>query len=220
MNSIVALPIAAAVPTSSPLLASGAPDRRAMYAYASWLFMERRILCREIWPHLGAEAERFDWADNAGYYWHCEGPGSWKDKPQPSSRAAGILDMVGVDWRTPDERQDCGLDHTDTGERPDLPSGWPRVDAELEQASTNIAIMSLALKGLRDDHADCEQIRESWQSSVDLLGEKRSRSWDGIRAKASAIKSLTDEDAIAAIAKSLASDIIVRTKPTRESTTF
>ena len=73
MNSIVALPIAAAMPTSSPLLAGGGPDRRAMHAYASWLFMERRILCRELWPHVGTEAERFDWQDNAGAYWHFEG---------------------------------------------------------------------------------------------------------------------------------------------------
>ncbi len=62
-----------------------------------------------------------------------------------------------------------------------------------------------------------ERIRESWQNSVDLLERKKARSWDGIWAKATAIKILTDEDAIAAIAKSLAIDIIERASGTRES---
>jgi hypothetical protein len=50
MNSLVALPIAASVPISSPDLqtTSPRPDRRALEAYASWLFMERRLLCNEL----------------------------------------------------------------------------------------------------------------------------------------------------------------------------
>jgi hypothetical protein len=77
-------------PVSSPLHADS-PDRRALEAYASWLFMERRILCGELWPHMGAEAERYDWHDNAGAGWHFRGETDWRDLPQPSTRAASVL---------------------------------------------------------------------------------------------------------------------------------
>jgi hypothetical protein len=233
MNSIVALPIAAAMPTSSPLLAGGGPDRRAMHAYASWLFMERRILCRELWPHVGTEAERFDWQDNAGAYWHCEGPGSWRDKPQPSSRAAAVLDMAGVDWRnmagvdwrTPDERYDCGLNHTDTGERPEYPPAWPHVDHELSEASGRLGINGLAKRALFEkfgdaayDREDYCQIDADFMKCLNVLENVKAKSWNGIWTKAAAIRNADDESAIAAIAKSLASDILEKASVTREST--
>src|ERR1700680_1481845 len=67
---------AAALATTAPAMTSTrATDRRALEAYASWLFMERRILCGELWPQMGADAERWDFADNAGYGWHFRGRG-------------------------------------------------------------------------------------------------------------------------------------------------
>ena len=57
MNTMVALPLVAASPVASPLR-DLTPDRRALEVYASWLFMEQRILCGELWPHMGAEAEK------------------------------------------------------------------------------------------------------------------------------------------------------------------
>jgi hypothetical protein len=135
MNSIVALPIAAALPVAAPAMLakaiSSATDRRALEAYASWLFMERRILCGELWPDEGAQAERYDWHDNAGAGWHLRGRGdvAWNEGPQPSSRAAAVLDLVGVDWRQP--KENLGLNHADTGARPALPPGWPERDGEL-----------------------------------------------------------------------------------------
>ncbi len=128
MNSMVALPIAAAVPVAAPAMSlapSAGTDRRALEAYASWLLMERRILCGELWPHMGAKAEDYDWFDNAGHGWHFHGDGDWRDLPQPSSRAAAVLDLVGVDWRQP--KRDMGLNHEDTSDRPELPPGWPAV---------------------------------------------------------------------------------------------
>ena len=135
MNSLVALPIAAALPVAAPAMISTSSilstDRRALEAYASWLFMERRILCGELWPHMGAEAERYDWHDNAGAGWHFRGRGdfAWDEGPQPSSRAAAVLDLAGVDWRQP--KRDLGLNHEDSGERPPLPAGWPHPDGLL-----------------------------------------------------------------------------------------
>ncbi|MGY8705131.1 hypothetical protein RAD16_05230 [Bradyrhizobium sp. 18BD] len=141
MNKLVAVSIAAATPVPSSSIASNEddPELRAARAYASWLFYERRLLCRELWPHMGATAEKFVWADNAGADWHFSGRGelAWDEGPQPSSRAAAVLDLVGIDWRKP--KDDLGLDHSDTGERPALPAGWPNVDPVIELSRRAIA---------------------------------------------------------------------------------
>jgi hypothetical protein len=136
MNSIVALPLIAS-PISTPAMA-GTSDRRALEAYASWLFMERRILCGELWPDMGARAERYDYYLNAGAGWHFRGDGDWRDLPQPSTRAAAVLDLVGVDWRQP--KDDRGITHEDSGYRPELPPGWPAVhpDAQLLEMQEKI----------------------------------------------------------------------------------
>lgn len=134
MNSIVALPIAGAarangivptLPGRGAASTAKSPDA-ALHAYAAWLHMERRILCMEIWPHLGTVAEKVVWADNVGFDWHFSGRGgqTWDEGPQPSARAQAVLDLVGVDWRQP--REGLGLRHEDNGERPALPTNWPQ----------------------------------------------------------------------------------------------
>jgi hypothetical protein len=144
MNSLVAIPLAG-LPTVTPSFA-GTLDRRAPEAYASWLFMERRILCGELWPDEGAKAERYDWNDNAGSGWHLRGRGdlAWNEGPQPSSRAATILDLVGVDWRQP--KRDMGLNHEDSGKRPPLPARWPEVDGELTAAYEEIVSLDAKIE--------------------------------------------------------------------------
>ncbi|MBR1249198.1 hypothetical protein JQ609_20000 [Bradyrhizobium sp. AUGA SZCCT0169] len=126
MNSIVSLPIVAAVPTAAPAMLASAPvtDRRALEAYASWLFYERRLLCGELWPDW-ENAERFV-GSNSGAHWHFRGDGDWRDLPQPSTRAATVLSLVGVDWK--DDRES---NHEETGNPPRRPPGWPKIDAEL-----------------------------------------------------------------------------------------
>jgi hypothetical protein len=151
MNSIVILPMTAAARANGivPMLpgrgaasTAKSPDA-ALHAYAAWLHMERRILCGEIWPHMGTEAERYTWMDNAGADWHFRGRGdlAWNEGQQPSARAASVLDLVGVDWRKP--REDLGLNHTDSGHRPELPAGWPnQIDPVIELAKETIAAWS------------------------------------------------------------------------------
>ena len=81
---------------------SSPPDRRALEAYATWLFYERRLLCLELYPELGMDADKFIAANNAGSLWHFhrEGDGrGWRELPQPSTRATAVLDLVGCDWR-------------------------------------------------------------------------------------------------------------------------
>src|ERR1700682_2770632 len=89
----------ATIPPASAVAAPSLTDRRALEAYASWLFMERRILCGELWPQMGAEAERYVSQGNAGADWHFRGDGDWRDLPQPSTRAAAVLALVSVGWK-------------------------------------------------------------------------------------------------------------------------
>jgi hypothetical protein len=73
---------------------------------------------------MGTEAERYTWMDNTGAHWHFSARGNlgWNEGPQPSSRAAAVLDLVGVNWRQP--REDLGLNHDDNGLRPE--ESWRR----------------------------------------------------------------------------------------------
>ncbi|WP_426443040.1 hypothetical protein [Bradyrhizobium genosp. P] len=168
----MAVPTVAIAPTTAlAALAAVAPDRRAAHAYAAWLHMERRILRSELWPDLGTMAEMFVSFDNAGANWHLRHD-DWKSDPQPSSRAAAVLDLVGVDWRSDD-----GKDHVDSGRRPPLPGGWPRVDAELIELAAKIEplIQEFYARhfewGLRSAEVDAElderfgeDARTSWTS--------------------------------------------------------
>jgi len=69
---------------------------------------------------MGAEAERYDWRDNAGAGWHFRGDGDRRGLPQPSSRATVVPDLVGLDWRQP--KRHIGLNHDGNGARPPLPA--------------------------------------------------------------------------------------------------
>jgi hypothetical protein len=220
MNSIVALPIAAAVPVASPAMSSAQPpdtDRRALEAYASWLFMERRILCGELWPHIGAKAERYDLYDNAGAGWHFRGDGDWRDLPQPSSRAAAVLDLVEVDWRQP--KEDLGLNHDDNGARPPLPARWPEVDGELTDAYEQIvsldAKISVFCDTISDDdretHQGYQDAEDARFEAIDRLIEIPARTWKGIKAKASALNMrqiLDDPERSRGLGESLADDVL------------
>jgi hypothetical protein len=220
MNSIVALPIAAAVPVASPeMTRSPAPDtdRRALEAYASWLFMERRILCGELWPHMGAAAERYDWFDNAGHGWHWRGDLAWDEGPQPSSRAAVVLDLIGVDWRQP--KRDMGLNHDDNGARPPLPARWPEVDGELTGAYEQIVSLDAKISEFCDTISDDDRYthhgylaaEDARFEAIDRLIELPARSWKGIKAKASALNMrqiLDDTERARGLGESLADDVL------------
>lgn len=42
----------------------------ALINYASWLFMERRMVCRELYPQMGARSDRFVLSANAAEKFH------------------------------------------------------------------------------------------------------------------------------------------------------
>ena len=89
--TLIGNPTAAAVPVSNDLLAS----------YDQWLFYERRFLVREQYRHLGHDMvramERAVPVNTAADGFHFPREGSWRDVPDPSTRAAVVLAAVGVD---------------------------------------------------------------------------------------------------------------------------
>jgi hypothetical protein len=218
MNFMVSTAIAGAALAPYPTATAAAPaatDRRALEAYASWLFMERRILCGELWPHMGDKAERFNWFDNAGADWHFRGDGDWRDLPQPSTRAAAVLDLVGIDWRQP--KRDMGINHNDSGERPDLPPNWPHVDGELCRALEDLVAIDFAIDRLHkafgddaDSRDDYRDLSEKRNDCIATLIEVPASSMVGIQAKAAALRldrMFEDFEQHQQIAVSLADDL-------------
>lgn len=96
------------------------PDRRAVIAYASWLYMERQYVCHELYPHLGSRASGFVAGMNAGFRFHDS------TRPAPSTRAAAVLALAGCDW-SDDEDQGIG----DGGQDYALSPTFPHPDARL-----------------------------------------------------------------------------------------
>jgi hypothetical protein len=136
--------------------------------------------------------------------------------PQPSSRAATVLDLVGVDWRQP--KRDMGLNHVDSGKRPALPSRWPQVDGELLQAFDDLLAADRALAGLcetygddvdsRDDYMELEERRND---CIAVLVTVPALSMAGVQAKASALRlkvMIDDRSQHQQIAVSLADDLV------------
>lgn len=88
--TLIGNPTSAAVPVSNDVLAS----------YDQWLFYERRLLVREQYGHIGDDMvramERAVPVNTAADKFHFPLEGSWRDVPQPSTRAAVILSAAGV----------------------------------------------------------------------------------------------------------------------------
>ena len=94
---------------------------------------------------------------------------------------------------------------------------WPEVDGALMHASCDLTVVDLAITGLyskygddadsRDDYLAIEQQRDE---NIEILSTVPAKSWDGIWAKAAALRlrrTIEDERALA-IAASLADDVI------------
>lgn len=218
MNMMLGTAIAGAAISSNPTATVAAPlnaDRRALEAYASWLHMERRLLCLELYPHMGHLAERFVFGDNAGYDWHFSGRGSlnWDEGPQPSARAAMVLDTVGVDWR----RYEPEMDNSDNGQRPLLPANWPEIDGELRKAFEDLVAADAEIAKLHTTYGDDADSREEYltaeekrNNSIETLITVPASSMVGIQAKASALRlkvMFEDFESHQQIAVSLADDL-------------
>lgn len=96
LDALAALHVEASAKIQSEPGIKTSTSLETLESYNAWLFYERRLLALEMYPERGPKAERWIPADNAGAAWHSRGPGSWRDKPQPSTRAALVLTAVGV----------------------------------------------------------------------------------------------------------------------------
>ena len=84
------------------------PDRRAVAAYRQWLDTEARLLGAEMYPESGVDAVRFVPMNTASKDYHFL-PGSmasWRDLPQPTTRAEAMCRVLGIDWTTDEARDE------------------------------------------------------------------------------------------------------------------
>ena len=192
--------------------------RTTLVNYASWLFMERRLVCAELYPHLGTKAASFVVAAQPADDFHFPTGDRRQDVPPPSTRAVKILDMIGVDWRS-DTDPDWGVkSFADDGTRPVLPPGWPAVDAELVSALGDLRRLDAATTALIDaDPRDAveipgyEALEEARDDALDTLKRERARGLPGLQAKAHAILTTGvrhDHKTTASLAQSLARNLL------------
>lgn len=103
LRSLAALPLVGGAVSilGNPTAAAEPITPAVLDAYSEWLFMERRLLCREMYPgHRGSDA--FVPANTGARDYHIPPyPADWRDLPGPSTRAALVLSAVGCDWRRP-----------------------------------------------------------------------------------------------------------------------
>jgi hypothetical protein len=134
-------------------------DTYALECYAAWLFYERRLLCRQLYPHLGTNADKFVTGGNAGYDWHFKG---WTDEEEAyrrdaASRAKAVLDLSGVDWRTP-RPQDPDLvsmvQSPDTMAALAAKASGPRHDAEIIEIGRQHAALQAEIDAAPDDMSE------------------------------------------------------------------
>ena len=78
--------------------ATGLPiDRETLEAYCEWLHMEKRLLCQELYPEMGADAGKMTPCNTIAGAFHIPHDGRrWRDMPKPSTRARLVLQAVGI----------------------------------------------------------------------------------------------------------------------------
>lgn len=211
----------------SRVIAKGPPapapevDRIALVNYASWLHMERRLVCVELYPHRGTDADKFVLSCNAAERFHFPHsdryPGRSTLSASAASRAVDVLDMVGVAWRedlTEREHLDP-VSAQDNGKRPDVPYGWPALDAVLVTACGDLQRLDAATRALlKDDQRDAfdvpgfQGLDEERGAVLSVLVRERAESLAGLKAKAKAMLTMEDYEGIADFARSIAADLL------------
>ncbi|UHC20460.1 hypothetical protein LRS73_35605 (plasmid) [Methylobacterium currus] len=202
-------------------------DRVALVNYATWLYLERQLVCAELYPHMGSRAASLVMANNAADRFHFPvwegGLRGIERAEKPSARAVRVLDMVGVAWREdlPQDRRDI-LDPPemrDTGARPALPYGWPTIDAELVAAVSDLrrldSLTETLLRGLPEDR-DPEtvpgyiELESARQGVLAALSSTRADGLPGLQAKAKALQTegvVNDPETTSDLARSICRDL-------------
>ena len=196
-------------------------DRAALVTYASWLMMERKLVCDELFPHMAGKAHAFLIEAPGANDFHFPPGRSWRDVPPPSSRAIGVLDLLGIRWSS----KAGDSDSFDPGASDDREStaqayGWPKTDAEILTALVDLRRLDNAIEALLA-HAPADrdqetipgyaELSEARSGVLEVLQDYRAVSLPGLQAKAKALRVesvLGDWDAGRSIAHSLARDLI------------
>ncbi|MCJ2043785.1 hypothetical protein MKK58_04435 [Methylobacterium sp. J-078] len=211
----------------SRVIAKGPPatvpavDRIALVNYASWLHMERRLVCAELYPHRGTDADKFVLSCNAAERFHFPHsdryPGRSTLSASAASRAVDVLDMVGVAWREDLNERDHldPVSAQDNGKRPDVPYGWPALDGVLVTACGDLQRLDAATRVLlKDDPRDAfdvpgfQGLDEERGAVLSVLVRERAESLAGLKAKAKAMLTMEDYEGIADFARSIAADLL------------
>lgn len=105
LRALAALPMIGGGVTliGDPTGVAASPSRDLLARYSEWLRIERDILHREMFPGVDPAVARVlsDGGAHASVveFFVPDGFRSWRDAPQPSTRAALVLSAVGCDWR-------------------------------------------------------------------------------------------------------------------------
>lgn len=203
-----------------------AGDRAALVNYATFLAWERNRVCAELYPHLGTRAASFVLGMNAAHrFFHPDDDHRARHKvPPASTRAAKVLDLVGIDWRSDlpgdgiERAMGSSGPYIDNGERPAVPHGWPDLDAALVTAAGDLVKIEAAINLLLNGESrDADQVPgysalEDERSEVlDTLVMEKARTLRGLQAKARTLSSreaAIDASWAADLGLSLARDII------------
>ena len=85
-----------------PMAVAAPVTPRLLGAYSEWLRVERNLLHLELFPDADPRARPYLVPPGAGAARHFHAPphpGSWRDLPPASARAALVSSAVGCDWR-------------------------------------------------------------------------------------------------------------------------
>jgi|GEM_PF-5499223 len=101
-RTLLTAPALVAAATLPPALASARPaepvTQELLESYNAWLFYERRLLAMQMYPDQKRPDALVPYS-NGGCCWHFPIDRHWTEWPQPSTRAASVLSIVGCDWR-------------------------------------------------------------------------------------------------------------------------
>jgi hypothetical protein len=211
-----------------PVPAPASIDRRALEAYATWLFYERRILCQELFPGL-KHADAFV-SDGGAEEFHfgAFGEKPWHERPMPSSRAEDMLARLGIDW-TKHQQKALGPNLA-VGLAPQpVEPGFPHPDATLLAAERRHSELCAELIRQIDHDQEADAVDREFQALGREVCKSVARSMLGLQAKAQMLlrelgggepigKKVPDDlDDLDRLAWSICSDLLGLTSPVQQA---
>lgn len=211
-----------------PVPAPASIDRRALEAYATWLFYERRILCKELFPGL-KHADAFV-SDGGAEEFHfgAFGEKPWNERAMPSSRAEGMLARLGIDW-SKHQHKDLGPNLASGLEPKPVEPGFPHPDAGLLALEKRHRDLCAELIRQIDHDQNADAVDRELQALGREACKSVARSMLGLQSKAQMLlrelgggeligKQVPDDlDDLDRLAWSICSDLLGLTSPVQQA---